>query len=298
MAPAKLGINIIGSGKAASALVRRWVIDNLVAVCGVHNRSVESANKAVEFFGHGYAVRTLKDIYPTHLLLIGVPDQVLPEIVRELTKRSYAVGRATVFHLSGSWSSEILAPLRQFGASVASLHPIMTFADPARAVEQLIGCAYTVEGDEQACQVLTGLVQKSKGTAWVISPEVKPLYHAGLVFACNYLPVLLQKAVDVLAAAGIGQEKSLSALRPLIQATVENCFRLGLQKALTGPVARGDAEVVRAEIDHLTRVNKEWAFVYKVLAREALALAASGGLIPETKRERLARLLELSADDL
>ncbi len=285
-------LNIIGCGKAARVVVRRWVDNRLVKVLGVANRTVDSARQAVEFLGEGVPVAEWISLSPAELLLIGVGDQELPAVAGLLADFPHLLEGSVVFHLSGCRESTILAPLRALGAKVASLHPIMTFADPARAVDQLAGCTYTLEGDQEACELLRTLTEKAGGQPRVIPPDKKPLYHAALVFACNYLCVLLEKAFTILEVTGFSRDEAVVALRPIVTTALENSLRLGPTAALTGPVARGDVDVVKKEIETLAQANEDWALLYRTLAREALKMVPRQELTPESKWHLLADLLE------
>src|SRR5205085_5527157 len=65
------------------------------------------------------------------------------------------------------------------------------------------------------------------------------LYHAGAVFASNYLVTLQRAAVRL----GVPAE----GLVPLMQGTIEHGFEL------TGPIARGDWETVEAHKQAIRR---------------------------------------------
>ena len=56
----------------------------------------------------------------------------------------------------------------------------------------------------------------------------------------------------------------------LVQASVDNVAALGAGDALTGPVARGDADTVARHVDTLPPDERA---AYRALAREALRLS-------------------------
>ena len=67
-------------------------------------------------------------------------------------------------------------------------------------------------------------------------------YHAAATVASNHLVALLGQAARLADAAGVPP----AAFFPLVRATLENVETLGPEAALTGPVARGDVDTVRA----------------------------------------------------
>ncbi len=67
-------------------------------------------------------------------------------VTQELAAAGAGTSGMIVFHLSGALPSDVLAPARTRGAAVASLHPVLSFADPARTADSLPRCWCTVEG--------------------------------------------------------------------------------------------------------------------------------------------------------
>jgi predicted short-subunit dehydrogenase-like oxidoreductase (DUF2520 family) len=80
-------------------------------------------------------------------------------------------------------------------------------------------------------------------------------------------------------------------MEPLVRETIDNVFRLGTGRALTGPVARGDAAVVTEQLTALLSMAPEVAAAYRALGVIALDLArrsTQGG----AKEEALAAVAE------
>jgi predicted short-subunit dehydrogenase-like oxidoreductase (DUF2520 family) len=75
--------------------------------------------------------------------------------------------------------------------------------------------------------------------------------------------------VKLFEQAGIRQEEALESLLPLIAGSYQNIAKVGLPCALTGPIARGDTEVVAK---HLEKMPLELQGTYKGLGRIALQL--------------------------
>ncbi|MCK7541069.1 MAG: DUF2520 domain-containing protein [Marinilabiliales bacterium] len=73
------------------------------------------------------------------------------------------------------------------------------------------------------------------------------------------------------------REAAEAVLLPLVQGTLQNVKYLGLEKALTGPILRGDVATVG---EHLEALGGDPAAreVYRVLGRRLLGLAARSGL--------------------
>jgi predicted short-subunit dehydrogenase-like oxidoreductase (DUF2520 family) len=104
---------------------------------------------------------------------------------------------------------------------------------------------------------------------------MKPIYHAGGVFACNYLAALVEAALRAHEKAGIPRAASLAALEPLVRETVDAIFEVGPARALTGPISRGDVATVRRQLARVREWDRGMGELYRGLGLLAVALAES-----------------------
>jgi predicted short-subunit dehydrogenase-like oxidoreductase (DUF2520 family) len=188
------------------------------------------------------------------LVLLCVPDAAIPAAAGKL-----APGRAWIGHVSGATPLSALAPHeRRF-----SLHPLQTFSR-ARGPEQLDGAWAAVTGEsEEALAVARWLAETLGLRPFELADEDRTLYHAGAVFASNYLVTLHRAAAQLVGDAGVPAE----ALLPLMTRTIENGFDL------TGPIARGDWGTVGAHRAAIREARPELERLYDALA-EATAVIA------------------------
>ncbi len=116
-----------------------------------------------------------------------------------------------------------------------------------------------------------------EGDPVILAEEDKRLYHLGAVMASNLLVSLEHMAELIYQEIGMEGERALKALTPLIAGTVDNLRHLGTEKALTGPVARGDVGVIRRHLETLeAEENEAMLKAYASLSLFALDLARSG----------------------
>jgi predicted short-subunit dehydrogenase-like oxidoreductase (DUF2520 family) len=196
-----------------------------------------------------------------------------------------------VFHCSGALASSLLEPARAQGASIASLHPVKSFADPAAAVETFPGTFCAIEGDTRACAVLGDAVRRSGGEVFTVNPRQKTIYHAATVFASNYLVALMKTALQCLEKSGVPGQPALEVLRPLVASVVANVCDSGPVRALTGPIARGEVSVVAKQCEALGQWDAAIQDLYKALGRVALDLAAAEGSAPPEALAAIRNLL-------
>lgn len=120
-----------------------------------------------------------------------------------------------------------------------------------------------------------------------IDGNAKTLYHASAVIASNYLVSLMKMASEVMAASGIPEENAFEFLLPLVKGTLSNMENMGVEKALTGPVARGDATTVSAHIEEISKKLPDLKKAYLELGKIALHIAENQDFINENKVRQL-----------
>jgi predicted short-subunit dehydrogenase-like oxidoreductase (DUF2520 family) len=221
-------------------------------------------------------------------VLLAVPDGAIAAVAAEVAGLGAPGAGCVALHLSGAQPARVLAPLAERGYAIGSLHPLQTVADPLRGAEQLRDAFFTYEGDPEAREAASEIVRAAGGRMLEVHATDKARYHAACVFASNYLVTCAAVGTRLLAAAaGIDREEAARALQPLWHGAIANLDELGPTRALTGPVARGDVETVRAHLATLGGAVRE---VYAGLAWQALQLSREAGLDPAAASELEAAL--------
>ncbi len=249
-------------------------------VLGVHGRRPKHAVPRVLRLSVGPIPPWLAD---ADVVLLAVRDDSIDPLVERLVEAGAARRGQVFLHLSGARTAETLGRLRRFGAKVGSMHPLMTVsADPKRAARHFRGAAFAIEGDAAAVRAARAMALSLGGEPVVIRGDAKARYHAGAVFASNYVVVLLDVAQRLLESAGFSARAARRALAPLTAASVANEAAQGAAAALTGPIVRGDVETIRR---HLAGLDPKTRRLYAELGRATLELAKKAGL--ESRRARL-----------
>jgi predicted short-subunit dehydrogenase-like oxidoreductase (DUF2520 family) len=269
---------VIGAGKAGRALAHAMRVGG-VDVVGMHGRKPEIGITS----GAWPATLALASA-----VLVTVRDAELDGGLRDLLSAPLGAG-AVVLHASGTAEPPALDLLRAHGHPGGTFHPLLPLTDPSRAAEQLRRAWIGIDGDEGARAVSRELASAIGARVLEIPAGGKARYHAAAVIASNFPIVLLALATRVLTSAGVDEEAARGALGTLLTAAAENVRALAPSAALTGPVARGDVETVRAHLEALADAP-EVLEVYRTLSREALPLAESAGA-DRGRMEELRRLL-------
>ncbi len=210
-----------------------------------------------------------------------VGDSAITSLAKSLSNMREWRG-TVVFHSSGALTGAALSPLRRAGAAVASVHPMMSFVH--EGAEATFEVVFALEGQETALRVARKIVRDLGGESLKISAAKKPLYHTFGAFLSPLIVANLALAERVGERAGIPRAKIRQAIAPILATTIFNYITLGKDAAFSGPLARGDVDTVRKNLQALKRMPEARA-VYRALARSALRT------LPVVHKKELAKLL-------
>lgn len=267
-------LNIIGCGKVGMVLGRLWAENGIFLVQDVLNRSIESARESTNFMHAGTPLDDYRRLRQADIYLIGTPDDQIEPTCARLAAESLLREGSIVFHCSGALPSTVLKSATERGASIASAHPIRSFAGPEQVAGSFAGTFCGIEGDSAATRILDEGFSAIGARTVPIDREFKTVYHAAAVFASNYLVTLLDTAVAAYEKSGIPRDVALQLMEPLVRGTVDNVFRAGPADALTGPIARGDVSTVVRQYRAVREWDRQRGALYKILGKLTAAIAA------------------------
>ncbi|MBT3201582.1 MAG: DUF2520 domain-containing protein [Phycisphaerales bacterium] len=286
-------ISIIGCGKVGCAIARLaerygWNISALAS--RDENRSRELADQIG-------SPQTATDITRAAgaggIVLLTVSDDAIESLCNELSDAGAFASGSIVAHCSGALGSDILASARdKCGAKIASMHPLATFPTAEAAIEKFAGTYCFCEGDPAATDELMSLAGDIGGKPRLIKSEGKVLYHAAACMASNYFVTLTEAAMALCDTAGIDRQTAWDALSPLVSATLDNVTKLGPTAALTGPIARGDAETIARHIDALDACDADLQAFYRIAGRLTLQLAMNRNNRDQASDNAIAKTLD------
>lgn len=266
-------LSIIGAGRVGQTLARVWHQQAVFRIGQVINRSPASTAHALAVIGAGTAA-SWSDLQPADIWMLSVADDQISQAVAQLVTSAVLRPGDVVFHCSGAKASLLLAPAAQAGALMASVHPVRSFADPVQVAADFAGTICSLEGDAQALILIEAALQAVAAQIVRIEAEHKLVYHAAAVMASNYLVTLMDTVLATYQAAGIPLEMAQAMAAPLARLSLENVFSLGAERALTGPIARGDMALVQQQATALTQALPAAGALYQALIAPTQALAA------------------------
>jgi len=224
------------------------------------------------------------------VVFITTPDSVIKDTCNTIAQNTGFADNAVVMHCSGALKSSLLSSAKTCGAWIGSMHPLQSFAAADHKTNPFQGISVSLEGEEPAVNIAKTIVADLGGTVVNILTEAKTLYHASAVVASNYLVTLLDLAIRLIEEAGINRQDAFNLLKPLIDGTLSNIEKVGVQKALTGPIARGDIKTVEKHIQEIGFKRPELLSLYKILAFYTIDIAATGDSISESSIQELKRI--------
>jgi predicted short-subunit dehydrogenase-like oxidoreductase (DUF2520 family) len=217
--PACASLTIVGRGRLGNALAQAFAEAGLDVLGPLGRQPAVPADRPV---------------------LLCVPDGEIAAaaaaIAPAATPYAAGAGGPIVGHCSGATRLDVLFPHEAF-----SLHPLMTVTTEGA---EFAGAGAAVAGTTPRALAVAHSLAHSLAMAPVeVAEHDRATYHAAASVASNFLVTLEATAERLAAAAGVDREH----LVPLVRATVENWARIGPERALTGPVARGDEATVAVQ---------------------------------------------------
>jgi predicted short-subunit dehydrogenase-like oxidoreductase (DUF2520 family) len=203
-------------------------------------------------------------------VVLALPAPALAGAAARLAAAYEWRGRV-VLHTSGASPDALLSPLRRRGAAVGRLHPLRSFPGRAAAPDALRGIWFALSGDTAAIAAGRRLARQVGGKSFLLRRGEEAAHHLSAVFASNLVVALVAEAAALAPRLGASPRTALRRLGPLLRGTVHELEAGGVARALTGPVARGDAEAIAGQLNLLRGRARE---IYRLLSLAALDLAS------------------------
>lgn len=253
ISPSESHIAVVGAGNLAWSLIPAlsqagFFVSTLIS------GSSEKINFYTKSFGIPSGSTHLSDIPPeVNIIFLTVPDQVLPEITRQL--KAVVSPEVLVIHTSGSTPLDVLAPL---GAHIGVLYPLQTFKAPI--TKPFARIPIFAEGSELVLSTLLPLAQSLSAVVQVMNSEDRLRLHLGAVLVNNFTNCLYH------LAAQVNPNADFSVYQPLILGHLENVFSIGPAKSQTGPAIRKDLTTIQKHL-LLLHDRPEIASLYRLFSK-------------------------------
>ena len=211
-------------------------------------------------------------------LVLCVPDAEIATAAQAVAGAAALVG-----HTSGATPLSALAAAEHAGGATFGWHPLQTFAGEATpatgGAAPFAGAGCAIAGSSPAALAFSRELAETLGmTPFELDDEDRAAYHAAASIASNFLVTLQAAAEQVAAGSGLEPERARALLAPLIRRTLDNHVAHGPERALTGPVARGDDATVAGQRDAVERTAPELLPLFDELVAQTRRLAGREAL--------------------
>ena len=229
----------------------------------IKSRALRVARRLSNLLKAGYPVANYKGLQTARLILVRVPDSVVPGIVDELCQ-SELVLKNLSFVLCESWlSTNALEPLRARGASVATL---VNVPNSDRKW-------FVVEGQLAAVRQMRRFIELNEARALELRPGTKQFYFAAMLLATTLPIPLFLAAQKALRGSGVSGHHLRTVLNEMSQNMFKG-FSKGARGFWGGPLAECSEETAKAYFEALRRNDPQLAdFVTEELARARQVMA-------------------------
>lgn len=246
-----------------------------VRIVGFASATPEHAREAAAFAG-GEAFRTAAEAAAAaDVVFLTTPDGQIAAAWDELAQATRSgrldLSGKVVCHCSGALPSSVLAGADELGAHACSVHPLYAVSSRFESWRELAHCWFTLEGDQEATDLVAGLLRARGSQVATIDAAEKTRYHAAAVMASNLVVGLYEEASQQLVRCGFPMGDAQQALAALFLGNAEHLARDGVDAALTGPAARGDAGTIAAHLRTLDGDDRE---IYRLLTEVLYRIAA------------------------
>lgn len=281
-----LRFSLVGPGRVGSSLAS-WACQSGARAVQVGGRDPAVAGLLATALGATATDVAGLETAGEELLLIAVADPALDEVASVLAKRPQA---AVALHTSGSRGATALAPLAAAGVATGSVHPLRAFPETQPDVSAAVGTVFATDGAPAARALAARLVSAWGGRTVHIPEEHRLLYHLAATLAAGGVVTLAAAAQEILLRQGLPAETMQGYLH-LAQDALREVEKLGsAAPAITGPVARGDRELVSRQLEQLQKEVPDLVPLVTEIARQTLRQLSLQGSLDENRRKLLADL--------
>jgi predicted short-subunit dehydrogenase-like oxidoreductase (DUF2520 family) len=235
-------IALVGTGRLARALARTFR-ERMSAVVG---RSPSAVSSVAEITPQAAAL-SLDDIERASfdIVWIATSDSAIEEVARRLAATARAWNGITVIHSSGALGVGALRALEEKGARVLALHPNASLrGDEPISDATIWGVTPDDAGSVDAAR---HVLRPLEARLLPIAEDHRALYHAAASAASNLSVTLFMMAELLYEHAGIERPLARELVAAFMATSVERARVDGPEATITGPVVRGDADVVDAQ---------------------------------------------------
>lgn len=252
MNKADLRIAFIGAGNIAHSLAvalhkKKYKIVSVISRKKSSAKSLADKVKAISFSDNINEISK-----ESNLFFLSVPDDQLKKVASELSKQRLDFKGSAFIHLSGIKTINELKVLERKNGKTGSIHLMQTF--PNRKIIPVKNSPAAIETKSRIVKkVLFDIASVLELNTFEIKSDVKEFYHLAGVFSSNFLVGNLFASQVLLNKTEIKKEDFFNVIETTLMTTIKNIKNDLPENSLSGPVERGDVEVIKKHINVLKK---------------------------------------------
>ena len=263
----QLPIGIVGTGALGTQLalqLHKAAYHIPVVACRSKNKGRFLAKK----IGCRIVTNPVELLKDTSLIFVLTKDSEIAGIYNILAKSNQLTASHYIGHCSGALPSDLGGSF--FSANIAqfSFHPMISIPPNFKEEVSFKGICWTFEGDKKTKPILKMIVKQLNGLFTEITPENKPLYHAACVMSSGFIVTTIALAKQCLIRTGRKDKEAIQSLLPLALSAIHNLKYLPPERAITGPIVRGDKDIIKSHLKVLSDIH-EAKKLYQTLTKAA-----------------------------
>lgn len=228
-------LGLVGAGPVSKSFIAG--LPHLSQRLGpVAAQSYRLASRLVNSIRAGYPVKNFEQLEQARVILLCVPEALLPETIGALSRARIHWNRKVLLLCESIFDNRLLAEIRRHGASAGALQPIEALPD-----------RYLVRGDPKAVAEAKRLVQDLNAKPFEIKFGKGDAYAAGLTFATSLFTPLIDASVECLRIACGNRADAERISEALLRRSIRAYIHAG-KRSWGGPLAKGDWEAIAREL--------------------------------------------------
>lgn len=292
----KNSIAIIGLGKVGAAVGYLLQLSGY-EISAVADQSADALEKGVSYTGGKVCNDPVQASLLADSIFITTTDDFIESVCNEISEGGGVGPGKKVVHMSGAGGLDLLESARRSGAQVASIHPLQSFVDIQGVIENIPGSTFSITAEGEMKDWAIRIVRDLGGTPFFVSENDKPLYHAAACMASNYLVTLMNMVEGIYQHLGMDADEAVKSFWPLVRGTMKNMEDRGIEKSLTGPIARGDSGTIRKHLKILKSKMPELLDVYCEMGLFAVDIGLKNNTLSKNRAKEIKSLLKGASDE-
>lgn len=241
-------IGIIGASKVGTNLARIFSTDKSLHVVGIYSNSKIALAETINIINVPIIQNILQLVNSCDIIFITTKDKNIAHTWEYIQNSNNTSWQDKVFiHCSGLLTSEVFYNNETNGAS---LHPIFPFNHKNIPMNTLRQIQFSLEGGTPALSHIKPILKSLNLKYFIIDKVSKPLYHYACFILSSGINALLAYVIQITQNTDIDPFKLL----PLSANAINNLIDSNdITKSLTGPIARGDTDVLSDYINLISQ---------------------------------------------